>query len=233
MKNVQLITAALVIGGVIAVVSSTSKRVKAYSVPNVPAPLPSPSPIKPSLPSPIPVKPPSRFQNGVFSLPDGLEPYRTIIEWSCGQNKIRVSLFGALCERENRTFDPTARRFEAGLLVQPWFNVCLLKNGTWTPGQFASSYGLTQILAATAVCDLGWNGNVDTIIQPKTNIELGARYLAKCLKQQNGNLLLALVRYNGGGGAVAAVNGSSLAHPSYEYALDVLAREKRIIAARG
>ena len=227
MTKQAALTAALLVGGVLivgVVLAKPSKKTEGTQTPLPTTPVKPVTPIKP-------VTPPS-LTNGVYSLPNGLEPYRTTIEWSCGQNGLRVSLFGALIERENRTFNLSATRFEAGLLLQPWFHACVLKTGTWTVQDFASSYGLTQILAVTAVCELGWSGTRDTIIQPKTNIELGARYLGKCLKQEKGSVLFALIRYNGGGAAVDAAKNNSSAHPSYEYALDVLEREKRIIAAR-
>jgi hypothetical protein len=166
------------------------------------------------------------------ALPQGLEMYRKPIEWSCDANKVRVSLLGALIERENRTFNPAAKRTEMHLTLAPWFIACLAPNsGAWTPIDFASSYGFVQILAATAVCDLKVKDlSPETITLPKTNIELGARYLAKCIKLQKGDVLMGLVRYNGGGGAVQAVQAGNVQHPSFEYANDVIQRERRIIA---
>jgi soluble lytic murein transglycosylase-like protein len=174
------------------------------------------------------VKQATAKRNPKNALPAGLERYRRMIEKSCAANRLRVSLLGALIERENARFDPRAVRPEPGLLGREWaVNAIVAHMGdTWQPLEMATSYGLTQILALVAVAELGWKGTKAKILEPDVNIELGARYLRRMLSKYKSESE-ALAAYNGGGAAVAAMRAGR-AHTSSDYARDVMAREARI-----
>ncbi len=70
----------------------------------------------------------------------------------------------------------------------------------------AGAIGLTQLMPATARSIarhlLGKQVSTRTLRNPKTNLEIGARYLAELLEHFGGNPALALAGYNAGSGAV-------------------------------
>lgn len=62
-----------------------------------------------------------------------------------------------------------------------------------------ASWGLMQVLLATAKEILGNNDlTITQLMNPKTNIEAGTKYLAKQLKRYNGDLMSAIAAYNAG-----------------------------------
>lgn len=64
----------------------------------------------------------------------------------------------------------------------------------------AMSWGYMQVLGETARTALKWRGRYFTeLLGEKVNIELGCEYLARMLKMSNGDIRLALLKYNGGG----------------------------------
>ncbi|MCB2188386.1 MAG: lytic transglycosylase domain-containing protein [Deltaproteobacteria bacterium] len=60
------------------------------------------------------------------------------------------------------------------------------------------SWGLCQVMGATAR-ELGYAGWLPRLADPALGLEYGARYLARCLARSQGNLVLGLLKYNGGG----------------------------------
>lgn len=60
------------------------------------------------------------------------------------------------------------------------------------------SWGLMQVMGAVAR-ELGFRGDWGDLFEPDTNLDLGCKYLAWCLKREHGDVFYALQRYNGGG----------------------------------
>jgi len=65
-----------------------------------------------------------------------------------------------------------------------------------------TSYGLMQVKITTArEFGLGRNGTVASLMDPATNIRVGANYLGKAWKQTGGNICATVSRYNQGLGS--------------------------------
>lgn len=109
----------------------------------------------------------------------------------------------AICES---SLDPKATRFE------PLFWDRYMKDKPeWKdkdPQIVSSSWGLTQLMWPTAV-GLGFDGTVDDLCDPMTNILLGAKLLRQLIDRATkqrltdqfywlSNLQICLARYNGG-----------------------------------
>lgn len=60
-----------------------------------------------------------------------------------------------------------------------------------------ASRGLMQILGRTAH-DVGFEGPLDNLFDPETNLEIGSRYLARQLKRYKGDTHSAVAAYNAG-----------------------------------
>ena len=70
---------------------------------------------------------------------------------------------------------------------------------------WAGAKGLSQLMPATAKEVAGWLGITVTktnIVDPRTNIKIGSRYLEHLHQQYNGNSFLAVAAYNAGPGNV-------------------------------
>lgn len=106
-----------------------------------------------------------------------------------------------------------AYRFESS--VGEWFKGNPKAAGL-TPARFAASYGLMQILFATAT-DYGFAVEPEYLFIPKIGLDFGCKHLAALLKWAKGDQFLALAAYNGGKG------NARKAQPC-AYAGEVLAR---------
>ena len=95
----------------------------------------------------------------------------------------------------------------------------------WTDEALATSWGLTQVLGATAWAELGFHEPPRAILDPVKNLKLGAHYLKKKFKKW-GNVYEALLAYNGGDGAFYAYRAGNCYN--CQYADNVLAIQKRI-----
>ncbi|GIW32567.1 MAG: hypothetical protein KatS3mg071_2741 [Meiothermus sp.] len=161
-------------------------------------------------------------------LPSGLEPYRKQLIYAARGNGIKPSLLAALSLQENRRSDPRItldNRPEKWITDSTYFDAAR-KRG-WTNAQLARVYGLTQIKGATAIT-VGYKGMPEGLLDPRVNLELGARYLARQIRAQK-SVRMGLVRYNGGNLAVAAVRRGE-DHFSARYADMVLARQQLLEA---
>lgn len=165
-----------------------------------------------------------------LALPAGLEPYRKALIAAARANGIKPSLLAALSLQENRRSDPkiTLNNKPEGWIVGNKYFDPARRRG-WTDEQLSRVYGLTQIKGATAIT-VGYTGLPAGLLNPRTNLELGARYLAKQIRAEK-SVRMGLVRYNGGNVAVSAVKRGA-DHFSARYADMVLARQKLLEANR-
>lgn len=105
------------------------------------------------------------------------------------------------------SLDPRAYRFEQG-----FWDRYLANNPLWMdkdPQVVSASYGLMQIMFVVAY-ESGFIGTADDLYNPVINVELGAKILAKHLKNVEKEgvhvkyglwpLMVAAARYNGGSG---------------------------------
>lgn len=81
--------------------------------------------------------------------------------------------------------------FDRYLADKPYFTAFA------NPRRVSSSYGLLQIMYATAV-QYGCTKQPEYLFLPNVNLDLGAQILRDCLKQSGGDLAGAAARYNGG-----------------------------------
>jgi soluble lytic murein transglycosylase-like protein len=89
-----------------------------------------------------------------------------------------------------------AVRFEPS--VARWFKGNPKAAGL-TPERYASSYGLMQILYATAT-DYGFSSAPEFLFLPQVGLDFGCMHLAAMLKWAQKDTMLALAAYNGGKG---------------------------------
>ena len=99
------------------------------------------------------------------------------------------------------------------------------KNQGFNKYRAAASYGLMQVLFATAT-DYGWSSDPEYFFLPKVGLDMGCRHLAELIRWAKGDLLRALEAYNGGKGNA---NGKGA---DAEYARDVLAKYHAMVIAR-
>lgn len=83
--------------------------------------------------------------------------------------------------------------------------------------------GLMQVMPNTA----GYH-TVEDLLEPKVNIEVGARYFARLLQQFDGNVALALASYNAGPGMVRRYGGLPPFPETRHYVDRVLTRYVRL-----
>jgi soluble lytic murein transglycosylase-like protein len=114
-----------------------------------------------------------------------------------------------------------AFRFEPG--VWGWF-AGNPKAAGLVPRRAASSYGLMQVLFATAT-DYGFSADPELLFIPRVGLDFGCRHLAELLKWAKGDVAKALAAYNGGKG------NADKAQPR-RYAAEVLARLGALKAGR-
>lgn len=85
--------------------------------------------------------------------------------------------------------------------------------------------GLCQIMPATGRA-LGVSTQ-EGLLNPQRNLDAGARYLAGCLKRNNGNVALALAAYNAGQGNVNKYHGIPRFPETQNYVRVVIGRMNR------
>jgi soluble lytic murein transglycosylase len=91
----------------------------------------------------------------------------------------------------------------------------------------AAAYGLMQLLVPTASRVAGRQIEAVALVDPTTNITLGARYLRQLLDRFGGNLAKALAAYNGGEEAVAKWERRAPEAPTDEFVESISYRETR------
>lgn len=151
--------------------------------------------------------------------------YRPEIEAAAKRHGIEADLLEALVLQESSgradAFRYEPAYFERYIKGKPEFQG---KN----PRRVSSSYGLCQIMYPTAL-QYGFQPayEPEMLFLPVTNLDLGAKILAKLQKDYDGDTVKALQAYNGGPGSVGGAHGQTL-----EYAASVLNRMIALKAAR-
>ena len=108
----------------------------------------------------------------------GVDTIEPIIEYMSNLYGVPTALIKATIKQESN-WNVSASRFEAHKTDASW--------------------GLMQVLLATAKEILGNSDlTITQLMNPKTNIEAGTKYLAKQLKRYNGDLMSAIAAYNAG-----------------------------------
>jgi hypothetical protein len=82
--------------------------------------------------------------------------------------------------------------------------------------------GLMQVLPSTAG-EYGEAGEAKNLLDPRTNLDVGSRYLGRLIKDFGGNLELAVAAYNAGPGAVERYGGVPPYTETRDYVRKVLA----------
>ncbi len=168
--------------------------------------------------------------------PPNLRQWRSMFFNSAARHGLDVKLLFAISLQESRNSDPKATRQEP---VPAWIQDSRVLDSAraagWTNQQLSTSYGLMQVLGATA-WGLGYRGKPSGLLEAKTGIEYGARCFAGFVgkyKKQDKSPYLALLAYNGGGSVVRDVlNGTTNKRTmaATAYAAAVLNRYKQIKA---
>jgi hypothetical protein len=137
--------------------------------------------------------------------PPGLRPFRSVFFDAAKRYGLDINLLFAVSLQETRNSDPRAFRQEP---VPAWITDSKVLNAAraagWTNQQLSASYGLMQVLGATAWA-LAYRGKPTGLFEPRVCVELGARYLAgqvRAYKAKDNGVYLALCAYNGGGSVV-------------------------------
>jgi soluble lytic murein transglycosylase-like protein len=146
--------------------------------------------------------------------------YSPEIQIASGRHGLDPNLVRAVISKESAG-KTHAVRFEAS--VADWFKRNPKAAGL-TPERYASSYGLMQILFATAT-DYGFSAEPEYLFVPRIGLDFGCMHLAAMNKWAHGDLAKALEAYNGG-------KGNANGHGSdADYAADVLSRWHKFKAA--
>lgn len=105
------------------------------------------------------------------------------------------ALFCALIRHES-SWDPRATRYEPAFYDRYISHMAML---TVDEKRLrATSLGLCQVMGQVAR-EQGYTGQLEGLFDPETNMEHGAKKLARCLKRATGDVREALLLYNGGG----------------------------------
>jgi len=101
-----------------------------------------------------------------------------------------------LVERAADAADVPAAVVMAVIAVESGFHTDAYR---FEPSLGEASYGLMQVLASTARA-LGYMGELEGLYDPRTNVTLGARYLAAGMRARGEDVAAAVSRFNNGSG---------------------------------
>lgn len=121
--------------------------------------------------------------------------YRTLIEQYARAHGLPANLVEAVVIQES-SGRADSFRFEKS--VWGWFEQNPKRAG-FIARRAASSYGLMQVLFATAT-DYGFGLEPEYLFLPETNLQYGCLHLKQMLQRNHGDVRLALASYNGGFG---------------------------------
>ena len=155
--------------------------------------------------------PESDITSAVQSSPQSFELFRSYAQDSSRRNLVEALPFGDLISE-------AADRYEVdGLLVasimeaESGFNSAAISP--------RGALGLMQVMPATANLY-----QLEDLLEPELNIDLGTRYLVSLLDEFDGNLALALAGYNAGPGSVRRFGGMPPYKETQRYVDRVLTR---------
>ena len=98
-------------------------------------------------------------------------------------------------------------------------------NGDPAGVSYAGAVGMMGVMPRGSGAGLDGRPSAETLLNPQTNLDWGAKIFAQYLQQANGDLALGLAAYNGGWGYAGSVQTQT-------YALEVLNIAGRSLAAR-
>ena len=122
--------------------------------------------------------------------------YRALIEQVAAQFGLDGRLLEAQCWQESSD-QADAFRWEPGFYRRYVKGNAKAKAGQYGP-LAACSYGLLQIMLETAV-EEGFGGNPWDLFTPAAGLYWGARHLARLRDDHAGDMMAALLAFNGGG----------------------------------
>lgn len=140
-----------------------------------------------------------------------MNPYRALMEKVAAEFSLDPNLVEAVAHQES-AFRTDAFRFEPAFYERYLKHLPEYRDAI--PRRVSSSYGLLQVLFATAR-DYGYIGEPEELFQPAVGIKWGCYILSQLIRWADRDLTKALGAYNGGKG------GWSRAVPA-AYAQDVL-----------
>lgn len=133
--------------------------------------------------------------------------YRDEIEMAAKARGIDPDLLAALVEQES-SYHADAFRFEPAF----WERYLKDNNPSYrdaNPRRVSSSYGLCQVMYATAV-EHGFHAEPEYLFLPGVNLDMGATILAGLLSKYS--IPDALAAYNGGEGGIGRPGPTAYAH---------------------
>ena len=109
------------------------------------------------------------------------------------------------------SFDQAAERLQ---VHEALLRAIAKQESRYSPGVRSpvGAQGLMQLMPSTAEELAGQELSEDTLNDPRTNTQLGARYLQQLLRQWNGNPWLTVASYNAGPGAAGGWRSDELHH---------------------
>lgn len=113
------------------------------------------------------------------------------------QLNLSPALVCGIVERES-TWDPWAERYEPGF-YEEYIKPLKITSPTESTGR-ATSRGLMQLMGQSAR-ERGFTGQLSTLFIPYQGLLWGCKHLQFKIEHANGDLHLALLRWNGGGNA--------------------------------
>lgn len=129
------------------------------------------------------------------------EELRIIARSIAALHNIDPALVCAICEHESAGWNPYAIRFEPVFLVHYVHPGNIEAPKTIEVGR-AMSWGLMQIMGLTAE-ELGFKAVFPNyhalLLEPTVGVEYGCKKLKNCLTRHDGDVVGALLAYNGGG----------------------------------
>jgi soluble lytic murein transglycosylase-like protein len=127
-------------------------------------------------------------------MPMSIKHYEPLIEQKAKEYGLEPALVKAVVSVESSGMT-SAYRYEPAFWLRYMANKPEFKG--MNPHRASASYGLMQVMYATAVAH-GLKGEPEEMFIPTVGLDYGCRVLSKLLKKCNGDVEQALAQYNGG-----------------------------------